>query len=160
MKKGITVQIRLQEAIANMRQALFFNINRGVSGGQNVWYPISGAVNNSSAQPNADTTDTGNANVEYATVMPFAGTLKNLYVYLDNDLGFSGEVQVQLFKNGAPQALVLFGGAGTTDLPVLLTNTTDQTSFVAGDLLAFNINNDALSSNAILGCIAVELDAA
>jgi hypothetical protein len=96
-----------------------------------------------------------------SSVVPFAGTIKNLYFRLATTQPASGSLVVEVFG----------GSAGTTATGVKITiaagsatgtfsDTTHTFSHTAGDLVTIKITNNATGASGTIGSAAFELDVA
>lgn len=89
------------------------------------------------------------------TIVPFAGTIKNLYVRTGNNASALSDNTITVFKNGSSTALTIT--LAPTDDNVVVSDTTHSFSVVAGDLLYVDLTS---ATNAFaIHSVSVELDA-
>lgn len=159
-RKRLSAKVNsLNLVAANMKQAVFFYMANAISPGLTKFISPAQVETSGSGILDLDPTNAGNANQNFAMVIPFACTIKNLYFWMAADLGSTGFLTMEFVKNGVVQAIQALGGATSTGNPTLVSDTTHSFACVAGDLISIKIINAAGSDNPILGGGVFELDA-
>lgn len=91
-----------------------------------------------------------------SVLVTLAGTIRNFYIRTGTAQPASGSLVFTVLKNGVATALTITvaasGAAGT------YSDTTHSFSVVAGDLISFQITNNATAASATIGAMVVEFD--
>lgn len=156
MKSGITVI--LSPLIAGMKVPIFFNCNSSIAPNTTKYATLSPSIITQQGLHDNDITNPANHEQSAATVIPVAGTFKKLYVWLETDLGAAGQAAISFVLNGTITTLMAVGGTGATGNPILISDLAHSFTVVPGDLVAFIITNDNLSTSSLIFSGAVEFD--
>lgn len=89
-------------------------------------------------------------------IMPRAGVVRNLYIYLGSAQPASGSLVVTLRKNGVATALTVTIPAGSPSAPY--SDTAHYVSVVAGDVLSWQFVNNATGASGSIGSAGVTID--
>jgi hypothetical protein len=84
--------------------------------------------------------------------MPNACTLSNFYLLTSTNQSATGSLVLTIRKNGADTALVITVASGS--VAGTYSNTINNATFVAGDLMAIRFNNNANAGSAGLGAFS------
>jgi hypothetical protein len=113
------------------------SFNTGIAAGITAYAPI---LSTSSFQP---------TEADRQMIMPYGGTLKNLYFATSTMQPSSGNMVITIRKNGADTGLTYTLASGAT--AGTYSNTTNTVTFAAGDLISLQVvNNSAIESAKII----------
>lgn len=158
MKRGVTGTINLSSIISTMKNAIFFNSSSGFSSGLSRWMNLNASVNGTNSPQSSDPTDITNTSPERATLMPCAGTLKNLYIYLQNNGSVIGDYIFTLYVNGVATGVAITLPGDGSNLPVLVSNTSTSFPINAGDLVALLVDYSTIVAGDSAFAGAIEFD--
>jgi len=119
--------------------------DNGVNPGNTRYITPFAVTQSGSGLSNFDPSDPANVQQFNAWISPGAGTIKNLSIWLSNDLGVGGLITYTLMKNGIAGPLSASGRGGATGNPVLIQDLTNTINVSLGDLLSIQVINDPAS---------------
>jgi hypothetical protein len=134
MKRGFTDYATPPSFLLNMKTAVIFREGSQMNAGFTLYLPINGTYSSSSNWLNNDPSDPANTNQGFATLFPFAGTLKNFYIWFDVDNNPGETTDVTIMLNGVATSVVLSVPATGIGSPVLVSDTVHSFTVAAGDL--------------------------
>jgi hypothetical protein len=159
-RKKLSAQINSSGIpIQDMKQAIIFNCDGPVAAGSTKWGRPQQGMQDLLGLLNYDNSDPANGVLFSSTLLPFAGTLKNLYVWVQRGVSLIGLVTVTIFVNGIASAITVSGANVVSANEILLTDLVHSAAFAAGDCISIQIITDAANTSAVDFGGAFELDA-
>lgn len=157
MKRGFTHYAFPTGIFSNMKNVITFNIGAAPTVANTSYIAMGPARDLTATWANSDPSSPAGALQYRATMWPCAGTLKNLFVYMERDQPTGETMEITVMINGVASLLSAVQNGGNTGDPVLFSDTTHSAAINAGDVTSFMAVN-SLGGDSGAMAVAYEFD--